>query len=185
MNLMKWNRRRERNPEFGAPLTLFRNELDRTFDRFWKDPWSVPIFFEQQQFGWSPSIDVADSETEITVRAEIPGVDPANINVSVDDNFLTISGEKSMSKEESDKEYFFCERSFGSFARRIELPMKVHADKITANYSEGVLSIRAPKVESSKPRKVDVKVEGRTLKPAAAIAPVAPAPGKRVPVQPT
>lgn len=182
MNLMKWNPRRDRAPEFVAPLTFVRNEMDRLFDRMWREPWKLPAFADQQTFGWSPFVDVADSEHEITVRAELPGVDPANINVSIDDNFLTISGEKSLSKEESDKEYFFSERIFGSFARRIELPVKVDAEKLTANYSDGVLSIRAPKVESAKPKKVDVKVEGRSVKPVTT-APTAPASGKRVPVR--
>nr|AQQ74898.1 hypothetical protein [uncultured bacterium] len=164
MNLIKSTRRRDRGTEFPVPFSLFRNGLDRLFERMWNEPWFVPSAFEPLSTAWMPPIDLAETENEITIRAEIPGVDPADINVTVDENFLTISGEKSMTKEESEKDYYFCERSFGSFSRRIELPVKVQADKITANYSDGVLSIRAPKVESAKPRRVDVKVEGRSVK---------------------
>lgn len=185
MNLIESNRRRDRAGEFTMPLSLFRGDLDRLFDRMWNEPMMMGpgAAFEPLKMGWAPAIDLAETEHEITIRAEVPGIDPVNINVSVDENFLTITGEKSMSKEETEKDYYFCERSFGTFGRRIELPVKVHAEKITANYSDGVLSIRAPKMESAKPRRVDVKVEGRAVKPVA--AGTSSAATKRVPVQPT
>ena len=94
------------------------------------------------------------------VKAEIPGLDEKDLNVSLHNNMLTISGEKKNERAEEDKNrnYYYCERSFGSFSRTIELPEGIKHDEVKARYKNGVLEIELPKDESARPRKIEISV---------------------------
>ncbi len=107
---------------------------------------------------WAPSIEVHDGENEFTVTAEIPGVDPKAVEVNVTDGILTLSGEKKLAAEVKREGYVCAERSYGSFSRSIALPETVDAAKATAEASNGVLTLRLPKAEAAKPKKIDVTV---------------------------
>ena len=107
-----------------------------------------------------PRIDIEEDETAIHVKADIPGMDEKDLNVTLDDHYLIISGEKREEKKEEDKKrnYVFSERRFGSFCRRIALPEGIKADEIKAEYKNGVLHVALPKDETAMPKKIEINV---------------------------
>jgi HSP20 family protein len=133
-------------------LARLHDEMDDLFDSFFRGlsrPWS--------KYKTWPTIDIADKDDSIVVRAEVPGCKAEDIDISVYGNILTISGEKKESKEENEKGYYHMESSYGSFRREISLPTDVDEDKIDAVCKEGVLSITLPKAEKTKAVKIKVK----------------------------
>ncbi len=130
-----------RSPLFSS----FQDEMNRMLDNFWyKNSFGT---------GWNPNIDIAETDNDIIVKVEIPGVDPKEIDISICGDTLTISGEK----EETGKTYYRVERSYGSFTRTIDLPSKVMTDKVEAKEHLGVLEITLPKMERAKTKKITVK----------------------------
>ena len=107
-----------------------------------------------------PKLDVHEDDKAVHVKAERPGLDEKDLNVTLKENTLTISGEKKEEKKEEDKNrnYHYCERSFGSFSRTIILPEGIKADEVKANYKNGILDIELPKGEKARPKKVNVEV---------------------------
>jgi len=153
---MKLARRERQNRGALAPFTdlnRIRNEIDRLLD----DPFSLVAtgrsFFE----GWTPSVDLYEDKDKITVRAELPGMRKEDIEVSLDGNTLTISGERKQEEEHKEGEMYRSERYFGRFQRSITLPTPADADKIQASYKDGVLTIICPKSEEAKPKQIQVK----------------------------
>ena len=108
------------------------------------------------EFDWNPSVDVSETDDSIIVTAEVPGVDPENIDVSVDENQLVISGEKKQEEEEKEKNFYRMERSYGSFKRIFTLPRSADVDKVSASQKDGVLTVTIPKTEVAKGKKVKV-----------------------------
>jgi len=131
-------------------LEGIRQEMDRLLDRL-----SEMVPFIGQEF--VPCVDVIDAEKEIIVQAEIPGIDPKELNISLNGRMLTIKGEKKSEYEEKKENYYRMERKYGVFSRTIELPADVDPDKVEATYKDGVLKIRLPKMETGK--KISVKTE--------------------------
>lgn len=158
MNLIPRKNKRselERMSPSSAMDTL-RSELDRLVDRWMgTSPRETGDFFAQIA-GFGPSLDVAETDDEITVEAELPGMDPKNLDVSITGQTLTIAGEKQESTESKDRDFVRSERRFGSFKRRIELPSEVDADKVKAEFKDGVLTLRLKKVASAAPRRIKV-----------------------------
>ncbi|HOT45365.1 MAG TPA: Hsp20/alpha crystallin family protein [Spirochaetota bacterium] len=107
-----------------------------------------------------PKLDVHEDDKAVHVKAEIPGLDEKDLNVTLKENMLTIAGEKKEEKTEEDKSrnYYYCERSFGSFSRTIVLPEGIKADEVKANYKNGILDIELPKEEAAQPKKINVEV---------------------------
>lgn len=136
-DLIPWRRPREMRPFEG---------MDRLFDRFF-----------DEDGGWTPSVDVSETDKEIHVEAEIPGMNPKDINVSLHDGVLTLHGERKHEHEEKDENFHRIERSYGSFSRSFRLPAEVDADKVEADYKDGVLKIRLPKTKESSVKKIEVK----------------------------
>ncbi len=136
------------------PGSFVRSELDRVFDDVFGG--FVPGLSASGS-GWGPSLDVSESDTAITVKAEIPGVNVDDFDISVVDDVLSISGEKKEESEESGDDFYRRERRFGSFRRSIALPDAVDAEKISAEYDRGVLTVRLAKVEKAVPKKIQVK----------------------------
>jgi HSP20 family protein len=147
MELVRWRPRRD--------LVSVHDEVDRVFDRFLGN--LRP--FADYEFQWNPSVDVAETESEVTVKAELPGMEPKDIDVNVLDNVLTISGEKKSEEEESTKNYYHSELRYGAFTRRLTLPSKVETGKINAEYKNGVLTVTMPKAEEAKVQKVNIDVK--------------------------
>ncbi len=132
-------------------LARLHHDMDDLFSTFFGD-W--PTFSDRRVW---PAIDIADSENEIVVKAEVPGCKAEDIDISVYGNTLTISGEKKAEEEKKEKGYYHLERSYGSFRRELRLPGDVDPDKVEASYKNGVLTIALPKSEKEKAVKVKVK----------------------------
>jgi HSP20 family protein len=133
---------------------LSRPERD-LFDRFFGDFALPSQMFEDTE--WIPAFDVSETDKELIVKAEIPGMDKKDINVTVSDGMLTIKGEKKHEKKEENQHYHRVERRFGAFSRTMKLPIEVETDKVDATYKDGVLSITLPKPEAVEPKKIEVK----------------------------
>jgi HSP20 family protein len=133
----------------------FKREMDRLFDRFFEAPWAeFPALGE-----WTPALDVTEGKETITVKAELPGVDPNEIAVTLDGNVLTIKGEKEEKKEEKDERRHHVERSWGAFMRSVKLPAPVDGSKVTATFKNGVVNITLPKAPGAKGTTIPVKAE--------------------------
>jgi len=108
---------------------------------------------------WTPDLDLAETDNEYIVKADLPGLKQDQIKISLRDNLLTVKGERKSEKEEKGKNYHRIERSFGAFARTITLPGKVQGDKVKASYKDGVLEITLPKSEESKSKEISIEVK--------------------------
>jgi HSP20 family protein len=150
---MTMNDKKMKKWEPFSELVTMRDDMDRLFD----------VFFGTQSQTiddpWRPSIDIEESNGNLMVRAEIPGMDKKDIKVVVKDDVLTISGERKRENETKDKTFHRIERSYGQFRRMIRLPAEVDADMVKATYKDGVLNVTLPKPESMKPKHIDVKME--------------------------
>jgi HSP20 family protein len=135
--------------------TGLKREVDRLFDRFFDSPWA-----ETPALGdWTPAIDVTEGKDAVTVKAEVPGVDPKDISVSLEGDVLMIKGEKEQTKEEKDERQHRVERSWGAFMRAVRLPAPVDGGKVTATFKNGVVTITLPKTPSAKGTTIPVKAE--------------------------
>ncbi|MDP3973204.1 MAG: Hsp20/alpha crystallin family protein [Candidatus Daviesbacteria bacterium] len=135
-------------------ISGLRKEMDRLFERFFGEGPRWELFEER----WAPSLDVSETKDEILVKAEVPGIDPKNISISLSGDTLTIKGEKKQEKEEKEHNFYRMERSWGSFSRVIRIPVSVQPDKIKASHKNGVLTITLPKSEEVKPKEISVEV---------------------------
>lgn len=106
---------------------------------------------------FTPALDVSETEKELIVKAEIPGMDKKDIDISLSDGVLTIKGEKRQHSEEQREHYYTAERRYGAFCRTMPLPVEVDTNKVDATYKDGVLRITLPKSETPKPKKIGVK----------------------------
>lgn len=113
----------------------------------------------EEHEGWGIPLDVADEASHIVVHASLPGVKPANISVSIDDDILTIRGENTAEQEEQGTTYLMRERRSGSFYRSLRLPESVNAEQTSSSYESGILTITIPKMEAKKPRQITVQVK--------------------------
>jgi HSP20 family protein len=125
----------------------------RLFDRFFDD-FGFPEMVEEKQ--WLPKIDFSETDDHVIIRAEVPGMDKKDINITLSDGLLTIQGEKKQEKEEEKENYRLVERRYGSFSRSLRIPNGVDADKIEAGYKDGILKVAIPKTESDKSRKIEI-----------------------------
>jgi len=107
---------------------------------------------------WSPPVDIAEDDKEYTVKAELPGMTKEDIKVTVEGGVLSITGERKVEKEEKHKKYHRIERSYGTFTRSFTLPEAASADKVSAEFNDGVLKVHLPKEEKAKPKSVEVKI---------------------------
>ena len=109
---------------------------------------------------WSPAVDIAETENELVLKADLPDLKLEDIEVRVENQTLTLKGERKFEKDEKSKGYHRIERSYGTFVRSFTLPASVDSEKVAAQYSNGVLTIKLPKKETAKPRQVKVEVKG-------------------------
>jgi HSP20 family protein len=142
-----------------STFSLFRQEMNRLFDNFFRGFDIEP--FEKRFGAFSPSVDITETDKEIKVAAELPGMDDKDIDVSLTKDTLTIKGEKKEEKEEKKKDYYRMERSYGSFSRTIPLPVEIDTEKVKAQFKKGVLTVNLPKTAKAikETKKISVKAE--------------------------
>lgn len=141
-----------------APFREFdrmRREMDRLWDSFFE---RRPAKIEEEG-EFLPALDLAETDNELVVKCEVPGLEPKDIDISLSDGMLTIKGEKKQEREEKEADYHLVERSYGAFTRSIQLPKEVQGEKISASYKNGVLKVTLPKSEEAKKKEIKVKVE--------------------------
>ena len=153
MNLTRYQRPEVAWPGFGR-LSSLRDELDRLFE----SPWTELARTSQLLSGWTPALDIHEDKDNFIVRAELPGMKREDIDVSLHDGALSISGERKLEQKYEEAEVYRTERFFGKFQRTVTLPAAVAADKVKAQYKDGVLTITLPKTEEAKPKQIDVNV---------------------------
>ncbi len=160
MDLIPWrNKSRSRggSEPLEHPLARFRADIESLFDRFRREPWGLGPPNLLEGAGPFPQLDLAESDREVTIRAELPGVQPKDVKIEVTGNVLKLSGEKSAEKEEQGRDYHYCERQFGSFSRMVQLPTTVDPGKVDATYKDGVLTITLAKHPEAKPKRITVR----------------------------
>ena len=108
---------------------------------------------------WAPSVDVSETKDNFVVKAELPGLDAKDVNVSISGDMLTIKGEKKKEEEEKDEHHHYVERYYGSFQRTFQLPSSVKTDKIDATFDKGVLKVTLPKKPEAKKKEIEIKVK--------------------------
>ena len=136
-------------------------EMEDVFDRYSKAlSWSRLGGSEIMTGGdWAPRVDIAETEKEFIIKAEVPEVKKEEVKISVDNGILSIRGERKQEKEEKGKKFHRVERYYGSFTRSFTLPDNVDETKIEASFKDGMLNIQIPKSEKSKPKAIDIKIK--------------------------
>lgn len=134
---------------------IFEDLLGRGPRSFWPEPWWPAAAMKFT----TPSVDLYEEKDDIVVKAELPGIEKDNIEVNLSGHRLTIKGEKKQEAEVKKEGYYKSERSYGAFARTLELPREVQTDKVKAAFKNGILEIRLPKSEEAKKKEIQVKVD--------------------------
>jgi HSP20 family protein len=168
-DLIPWKRRKSEETglthsleDVDNPFTELHRQMNTLFDDFFRGfeapDWSASRGLAKSFRSVAPRIDVSEDDEEITVEADLPGLDDKDIDVSLDGNVLTIAGEKSQEREEKKKDYRVMERSYGSFRRSVTLPEGIDRDHVKAHFKKGVLNVTIPKTEKAKSerKKIDV-----------------------------
>jgi HSP20 family protein len=137
---------------------VFANLLDRTDSQ------------ESNLTTWAPAVDIYETEHELVVKTDLPDVDPKNLDIRVENNLLTIRGERKFESQVNENNYLRIERAYGSFARSFALANTVNAEAIEADYQNGVLTLTIPKREEAKPKQIKVNVAASAPAPQAAAA---------------
>jgi HSP20 family protein len=131
----------------------------RGIDRLFKEAFT-PFYDEGESSTrtWAPPVDIYETENDIVLKAELPGMDPKDVEVKVEDNTLYLKGERKFEKEVRNENYHRVERSYGSFARSFSLPNSISAEKVKAEFKDGLLTLTLPKREEAKPRTIKIDV---------------------------
>ena len=137
-----------------ATLTSLREEMNDLLSRFWSHT-SEPFGLAE----WSPALDVSETDDAVLVHAEIPGIDPKELDIAVVGNTLTLRGETKSEAEQEGTNYHRVERRYGAFTRSLRLPAAVDAEHVTAKAAAGVLEIRLPKREEAKAKRIEIKAD--------------------------
>lgn len=154
MALIRWEPARE--------LATIQNEMNRLFSTFFDGP--APSDTGGALRRWIPAMDLVETEDDFVLRADLPGMSEKDVNIELEDNILTISGERKAEHEERKEGYYRVERAFGNFARSLTLPEGIDPDQVRASFDRGVLEVRIPKPEQRKPRKVTISAGGAAAK---------------------
>ena len=139
---------------FRRSRDLFRVPATDWMDRFFDE---LPTLMRDEDGSWMPSFDLSETEEHIYVKADLPGIEVKDLDISIDNNVLTVRGEKTHDHEEKGENYHRMERRYGSFCRMFTLPSEVKSDEIDAVYKDGVLRLTISKNETSKRKKIEVR----------------------------
>jgi len=134
---------------------------ERGFDRLFRDAFSSVLPVREGELptrAWAPAVDICENENNIVLKAELPGVDPKDVEVRVEDNTLYLKGERKFEKDTKEENYHRIERSYGSFARSFALPNSIDAAKVAAEYKDGLLTLTLPKREETKPKTIKINI---------------------------
>ena len=153
MALIRWEPVRE--------LNTIQSEMNRLFNTFFETPTTGNGGSLRR---WIPAMDLVETDNEFILKADLPGLTESDVKIEVEDNVLTISGERKSEREESQEGYYRVERAFGSFRRSLTLPEGVDPEAVRASFERGVLEVHVPKPEERKPRKVEISVGGEEPK---------------------
>jgi HSP20 family protein len=137
-------------PERG--MTSLRKEMDRILERFW-DADETPMVG-----AWNPRVDLSETKEALMLKAEIPGIEPKDLHLMIENGVITLQGEKRQETEENGERYYRTERNYGSFVRSLRLPANVDATKVTALFKHGVLTVTMPKAAEARGTTVPIKV---------------------------
>jgi len=136
-------------PETG--MTTFRKEMDRLLDRFWDGDETPAVGV------WSPKLDLSESKDALMIKAEVPGIEPKDIQLTLENGVLTLQGEKHQEMEHKDERFYRTERNYGSFVRSIRLPVNVDGAKVNATFKNGLLTIMLPKTAEARGTTIPIK----------------------------
>jgi HSP20 family protein len=153
MALVRWEPVRE--------LTSLQNEMNRLFNTFFDTPSTGGNGNGGSLRRWIPAMDLVETDDHFVLKADLPGLDESDVNIEVEDNVLTVSGERKADHEDNREGYVRVERAYGSFRRSLTLPDGVDAEAVSASFEKGVLQVSIPKPEQRKPRKVAIQVGER------------------------
>lgn len=167
-NLIPWNWgkknlpiRKEDNSSDYSPYLSLQHDMNRVFDNFFRsfENGVMSPFSDMSEGMFQPRVEVKENANDLRVSVELPGIDDKDIDVSITDDALTISGEKREEKEENTRGYYRMERSYGSFQRRIPFPCSIDKDKAEATFKKGVLNVVLPKTAEAKQnvKKISIK----------------------------
>lgn len=151
MALIRWEPTRE--------LSSLQGEMNRLFNTFFDAP-ATPGNGGTGVRRWVPAMDLVETEDSFVLRADLPGMSEEDIAIEVEDNVLTVSGERKAEQDERGEGFYRVERAFGSFRRSLTLPEGVDPKAVQAAFDKGVLEVRIPKPEERKPRRVSIRVGG-------------------------
>jgi HSP20 family protein len=156
MALVRWEPVRE--------LTSLQSEMNRLFNTFFDSPSTASGGGNGSSVRrWLPAMDLVETDTHFVLRADLPGLSEEDVAIELEDNVLTVTGERKAEHEDKREGFYRVERTFGQFRRSLTLPEGVEAEAIEARFDKGVLEVRIPKPEERKPRRVAIQVgEGRT-----------------------
>jgi HSP20 family protein len=133
--------------------SALQDQINRLFSDVFEGPNS-----ESSLTAWAPAVDIFETEHELVVKADLPDVDPKELDIRVENNVLTIRGERKFEKKVSEENYLRVERAYGAFARSFSLANTVNSENIKAEYQNGVLTLTIPKREEAKPKQIKVNV---------------------------
>ena len=151
---------RKTRSDIDHPFYSLQREMNSLFDNFFRGFDLAPRGFAGAGEGlFSPSVDVKENDKEFIIKAELPGVDEKDIDVTVTGDAVTIKGEKKEEKEDKDKNYYYMERSYGSFCRVIPLEAEIESGKAEARFKNGILDIKIPKNQNAKARGTKVSIK--------------------------
>ncbi len=149
MALIRWEPARE--------LQSVQSEINRLFNTLFDAPAPATGLGQRR---WIPAMDLVETDSDFVLRADLPGLSEKDVKIELQDNVLTVSGERRTEHEERKDGYFRLERASGAFSRSLTLPEGVDASSVTATFTQGVLEIHVPKPEVRKPQKVEISVSG-------------------------
>ncbi|MBI5019808.1 MAG: Hsp20/alpha crystallin family protein [Ignavibacteriales bacterium] len=154
MTLIRWNPLRDVSAWHPVSFENMQREIDRVFNNFRSD-----ILGVEGSKTLMPVVDIIERENEYNIKVELPGVEKKDVKITVQDDVLTIKGEKRQENERKGDNYHHVERSYGIFQRSFPLPTSVQGEKIDASFENGVLSLTIPKLEEAKPKEIEVKLK--------------------------
>jgi len=138
---------------WGRLPTMKEKDVDRWLERFWEGDFPhLPMMGE-----WAPALDVSETRDAVMVKAEVPGMESTDIHLSLQDQVLTLKGEKKLEQEEKEEHYYRAERTYGAFARAIRLPAPVDGSKVAATFKNGLLTVTLPKAAAAKSNTIPIK----------------------------
>jgi HSP20 family protein len=130
--------------------------VNRLFEQAFGDAYTGEESEEMSSRSWTPAVDIAESDDRLTLFAELPGLAKDDVQITLEDNVLTVKGERRFERDETKESFHRIERAYGVFQRSFHLPSNVQADKVEAAFADGVLRIAIPKQEEAKPRKIEI-----------------------------